>query len=167
MGVRTPGTCWAVNKRQVVNWRDCCIWLVNLFEFLNPHPQFSHNFKYQRCYLYIILPLSFKNLKVSPRLCGKSKEKVISVYFKKALAALNSTGVIINMEVFCSTDFCFPLWGQNVYFNTTVLLMEHAKKKQSATKCLRSGGVTTSNIPVYEKMTLHLTFMVPCIVRIF
>jgi hypothetical protein len=28
MGVRTPETCWAVNKRQVINWRDCCIWLV-------------------------------------------------------------------------------------------------------------------------------------------
>jgi len=33
-GVRTPETCWAVNKRQVINWRDCCIWLVNLFEEL-------------------------------------------------------------------------------------------------------------------------------------
>ena len=32
MGVRTPETCWAVNKRQIINWRDCCIWLVNLFE---------------------------------------------------------------------------------------------------------------------------------------
>jgi len=32
MGVRTPETCWAVNKRQVINWRDCCIWLVNLIE---------------------------------------------------------------------------------------------------------------------------------------
>jgi hypothetical protein len=28
MGVRTPETCWAVNKRQVKNWRNCCIWLV-------------------------------------------------------------------------------------------------------------------------------------------
>jgi len=28
MGVRTPETCWAVNKCQVKNWRDCCIWLV-------------------------------------------------------------------------------------------------------------------------------------------
>jgi hypothetical protein len=25
MGVRTPETCWAVNKRQVINWRNCCI----------------------------------------------------------------------------------------------------------------------------------------------
>jgi hypothetical protein len=28
MGVRTPETCWAVDKRHVVNWRDCCIRLV-------------------------------------------------------------------------------------------------------------------------------------------
>ena len=25
MGVRTPETCWAVNKCQVINWRNCCI----------------------------------------------------------------------------------------------------------------------------------------------
>jgi len=25
MGVRTPETCWDVNKRQVINWRNCCI----------------------------------------------------------------------------------------------------------------------------------------------
>ena len=25
MGVRTPETCWAVNKRLVINWRNCCI----------------------------------------------------------------------------------------------------------------------------------------------
>ena len=34
MGVMTPETCWAVHtsKRQVVNLRNCCIWLVDLFE---------------------------------------------------------------------------------------------------------------------------------------
>jgi hypothetical protein len=32
MGVRTPETCRAVHKRQVINLRDYCIWLVNLFE---------------------------------------------------------------------------------------------------------------------------------------
>jgi hypothetical protein len=31
-GVGTPETCWAVYKRQAVNLRDCCIWLVDLFE---------------------------------------------------------------------------------------------------------------------------------------
>jgi hypothetical protein len=25
MGMRTPETCWAVNKRQVINWRNFCI----------------------------------------------------------------------------------------------------------------------------------------------
>jgi hypothetical protein len=25
MGVRTPETCWAVHKRQVINLRKCCI----------------------------------------------------------------------------------------------------------------------------------------------
>jgi hypothetical protein len=25
VGPVTPETCWAVNKRQVINWRNCCI----------------------------------------------------------------------------------------------------------------------------------------------
>jgi hypothetical protein len=32
MGVRTLETCWAVHKRQVINLRNCCIYLVALFE---------------------------------------------------------------------------------------------------------------------------------------
>jgi len=32
MGVRKPEACWAVHKRQVINWRNFCIWLVDLFE---------------------------------------------------------------------------------------------------------------------------------------
>jgi len=32
MGVRTPETCLAVHKRQVINLRNCCIYLVDLFE---------------------------------------------------------------------------------------------------------------------------------------
>jgi len=32
MGVRTPETCWVVHKRQVINLKTCCIWLVDLFE---------------------------------------------------------------------------------------------------------------------------------------
>jgi hypothetical protein len=34
IGVRTPETCSAVrmSKRQVINLRNCCIWLVDLFE---------------------------------------------------------------------------------------------------------------------------------------
>ena len=34
MGVRMPETCWAVCKRQVMNLRNCCIWLVDLFELI-------------------------------------------------------------------------------------------------------------------------------------
>jgi hypothetical protein len=32
IGASTPKTCWAVHKRQVINLRNCCIWLVDLFE---------------------------------------------------------------------------------------------------------------------------------------
>jgi hypothetical protein len=32
MGVEASETCWATHKCQVMNLRNCCIWLVNLFE---------------------------------------------------------------------------------------------------------------------------------------
>jgi len=35
MGVEAPETCWATQKRQVINLRNCCIWLVNLFELVD------------------------------------------------------------------------------------------------------------------------------------
>jgi hypothetical protein len=37
MGVRMPKTCWAVHTRQVINLRNCCIWLVDLFERVSNH----------------------------------------------------------------------------------------------------------------------------------
>jgi len=33
MGVRTSEACWTVHKCQVINLRNCCIYLVDLFEF--------------------------------------------------------------------------------------------------------------------------------------
>jgi len=54
MGARMSETCWAVHvgKHQVINLRNCCIWLVDLFELfvqLQPPPP-PH---YQSC-LYIM-----------------------------------------------------------------------------------------------------------------
>ena len=37
MGMRMPETCWAVFKRQAINLRDWCIWLVDLFEYMMTH----------------------------------------------------------------------------------------------------------------------------------
>jgi len=37
MGMRMPETCWAVFKRQVINLRSCCIWLVDSFESMMMH----------------------------------------------------------------------------------------------------------------------------------
>ena len=37
MGTRMPETCWAVFKRQAINLRDWCIWLVDLFECMMMH----------------------------------------------------------------------------------------------------------------------------------
>jgi hypothetical protein len=35
MGVRTPETCWAVNKRQVINLRNCCSWIYLQYIFVS------------------------------------------------------------------------------------------------------------------------------------
>jgi hypothetical protein len=37
MGMRMPETCWAVFKQQVINLRNCWIWLVDLFECTMMH----------------------------------------------------------------------------------------------------------------------------------
>jgi len=34
MGMRMPETCWAVFKRQAINPRNCCIWLVDSFQHI-------------------------------------------------------------------------------------------------------------------------------------
>jgi hypothetical protein len=48
MDMRMPETCWDVLKRQAINLRDWCIWLVNLFEYMMMHglttPEFSEVF---------------------------------------------------------------------------------------------------------------------------
>jgi hypothetical protein len=37
MGMRMTETCWAVFKRQAINVRYWCIWLVDLFEYMMMH----------------------------------------------------------------------------------------------------------------------------------
>jgi hypothetical protein len=37
MGMRMPETYWAVFKRQVINLRNCCIWLVDSIESMMMH----------------------------------------------------------------------------------------------------------------------------------
>jgi len=37
MGIRMPETCCAVFKRQAMNLRNCCIWLVDSFECMMMH----------------------------------------------------------------------------------------------------------------------------------
>jgi len=64
-----------------------------------------------------------KTLKVSPRLREESKEKVISVYFKRALAALSSTAVI-TWKSFTRLNYAFLCGGKTFTFNRTVLLKE-------------------------------------------
>jgi len=43
MGMRMPETCWAVFKRQTINMRNCCIWLVDSFESLEKSVRYQPN----------------------------------------------------------------------------------------------------------------------------
>jgi hypothetical protein len=45
MGMRMPETCWAVLKRQAINLRDWCIWLVDLFESVAQLQPWKENFR--------------------------------------------------------------------------------------------------------------------------
>jgi hypothetical protein len=50
MGVRTPETCWAVHKRQLINLRNCCIWLVDLF---GAYENVMWRGMYSRCKMFV------------------------------------------------------------------------------------------------------------------
>ena len=52
MGVRTPETCWALHKRQVINFSNCCIQLVDLFELYDD----ARNYKLCNSYPFTFPP---------------------------------------------------------------------------------------------------------------
>jgi hypothetical protein len=43
MGKKMPETCWAVFERPAINLRDWCIWLVDLFEWIDNEKSGSLN----------------------------------------------------------------------------------------------------------------------------
>jgi hypothetical protein len=53
MGMRMPETCWAVFKRQVINLRNCCIWLVDSVECMMMHG--LANLKFKKLWVTFIL----------------------------------------------------------------------------------------------------------------
>ena len=66
MGIRMPETCWALFKRQAINLRDWCIWLVDLFEYmdlvedlLNAYQTMGHNMSFEDSFLTFQLGLHF------------------------------------------------------------------------------------------------------------
>jgi hypothetical protein len=61
MGIRMPKTRWAVFKQQVINQRNCCIWLVDSFEYMMMHglanPKSGLLFLFCCCYMCLFLQL--------------------------------------------------------------------------------------------------------------
>jgi hypothetical protein len=47
MGMRMPKTYWAVFKRQAINLRNCCIWLVDSFECIMMHELANPKFPFE------------------------------------------------------------------------------------------------------------------------
>jgi hypothetical protein len=58
MGMRMPETCWAVFKRQVLNLRTWCIWLVDSFESMMIHghanPKFASWITSSKCWIILL-----------------------------------------------------------------------------------------------------------------
>ena len=52
MGMMMPETCGAVFKRQVINLRSCCIWLVDSVENMMMHGIANSKLKSLKTYLY-------------------------------------------------------------------------------------------------------------------
>ena len=91
MGVRTAETCWAVytSKRQVINLRICCIWLVDLFE--------TYTYIYIYIYLFIYLFSFFKSLLLFWVACG-------------SILKLQQSSVISRFNAACWISRVRPYW---------------------------------------------------------
>jgi hypothetical protein len=51
MGMRMPETCWTIFKRQAINLRNCCIWLIDSFKCIMMHGLSNPQFKTLECSL--------------------------------------------------------------------------------------------------------------------
>jgi len=56
MNMRMPETCWAVFKRQAINLRNCCIWLVDSFECMMMHGLANPKLKKAISFLLLFIP---------------------------------------------------------------------------------------------------------------
>jgi hypothetical protein len=61
MGMRMPGTCWAVFKRQTIKMKDWCIWLVDLFVHSNVN-HFCLTLLQNHSVEHAVLKLTFNNV---------------------------------------------------------------------------------------------------------
>jgi hypothetical protein len=131
MGVEAPETCWATHKRQIINMWDCCIWLVNLFEFLINVPErfsafiFGGNWRgikfsyYFEVRLLMYIALSFK-----------LKYFVFFIFYKSQVCqtACIFLKILFNWYLYCvdnvfsvSMEFCL-IFKCNAYVKDLALM---------------------------------------------
>jgi len=98
MGMRMPETCWAVFKRQAINLRDWCIWLVDLFEYMMVHDLQTLNL-HLSCLATISLLTYLWFIYSSSGMCS-------SLHLKK-LKCLHFQGQIVHPEAEGTTILCY------------------------------------------------------------
>jgi hypothetical protein len=118
MGLRTPETCWAVSKRQVVNWRNCCIWLVIYFSSMIMHGLTNFNPLNAElnptCRLLILLgDLTFMG-KCIVSISNKMQRSTVFLYLETALH--------VSCGTFTHHQERIQLYRQHLVFVTTLLL---------------------------------------------
>jgi hypothetical protein len=105
MGMRTSETCWAVNKRQVINWRNRRIWLVDLFQSHTAFARAGHLFInrgrriYFTSYFKFTLILS-KHLPLNPQ--SKLFPSQYCLVFWTSLRIRQTTKTSLFGNMFCS-----------------------------------------------------------------
>ena len=80
MGMRMPETCWTVFKRQAINLRDLCIWLVDLFEYMMMHGLTNPKFRYTYLIIFEKSVEIFQVHKNLTRLTGMSQWRPKHIY---------------------------------------------------------------------------------------
>jgi len=103
MGVRTPETCWAVLKPQVINLENSCIWLVDLLELMK---QTLWKIPQSILYIHLVNPRRFSHkitLKTKNNIQGSSWQEIFLI---SAVLLLKPSGGCSQSETLLISSLC-------------------------------------------------------------
>ena len=113
IGMRIPEICWAVFKRQIINLRNCCIWLVDSFEYMIMHGLTIPKFLRFYVHFFDFLPVFRVWI---PNISKFIKCKIIPVLTMKDMGRLVIDPLILNFESRWRWVVQLKLWL--LYYNT-------------------------------------------------